>query len=213
MKIALLGAPGSGKTTIARKFNRGRSYWHVVDGYVEKLQRRTGFAFGADANFAQNLIVITERWMLEWEFYKNKLNTITCGTAYESFIYSALQTYFVSATETELVRDQRFLQVMGTFFSTLAHVYYDYDALFFLPYDALKTESEQHSWHGVLNAKIPEVLAGSGKQAIVLTGTDREKVNTIKTTIKEIQEYYDEVGYPTVDPEASETALDDGPGL
>lgn len=65
----------------------------------------------------------------------------------------------------------------------LATLTYDYDALFYLP---LTGESE-HAWPGVVDAKLPEVLTGQYKQAIILDGLLRHRTTEAASTIKTLE--------------------------
>src|ERR1700733_12132818 len=94
MKVALLGPPGSGKTKIAnrlRKLLDGQ--WKVVDNYIDTLVRRTGQPFGVNVNYYGHLAAITARMVAEWEAENKGLNTITCGSIFESIIYAATMQF------------------------------------------------------------------------------------------------------------------------
>src|ERR1700746_118260 len=110
MKIALIAAPGSGKTAVAKramnKLNKNpqwESKWKVIDGYVEQLSKRTGLPFGEVSTIPHNLAVITDRWVREGEAMHRGFHTITCGSIYESFMYSSFAAMFISSNEQQMV--------------------------------------------------------------------------------------------------------------
>jgi hypothetical protein len=201
MKIALLGAPGTGKSAIAKRAvkilntlplgdligdqtNPPGKQWKVIDGYVERLAKRTGLFQEELATIPQNLAVITERWVLEAEAQNKHINTITCGSLYETIIYSSFTTLFTPMGEGSLVYDQLFNQVMMHALGALEGSTYDYDAIFWVPWTQEHFESDQDSWNAVLNAKLPEALDGFNKVAIPLLGTDKERADRVVEVLR-----------------------------
>lgn len=179
MKIALLGAPNSGKTAVAKALSRklqaanpGES-WAVVDKYVEKLTAKTGRPFGVEADYTEHFAVVTARWVAEWEAESKGRNVITCGSIYESLIYAATLS-FVPQSEADLLDFQLYSQASMNALGVFEFVTFEYDAMFYLPWQD-PDEATVHSWDGVINAKIPEVLTGHGKYAVTLNGTDQER--------------------------------------
>jgi hypothetical protein len=205
MKVALLGAPGSGKSKVARlslrRLNRlpleklpgdqtnppGRQ-WKIIDGYVEKLQERTGLPFGEISTFPHNLAVITDRWVREAEAQGQGLNTITCGSIYESILYSTFSTLITSSREDGMVHDQMFHQVMMHTLGALESSTYDYDAIFWLPWTQEHYDQDVHSWAAVVNAKRPEALDGFSKSVIPLIGSDKVRADRVVEVIRAIAE-------------------------
>lgn len=178
MKVALLGAPGSGKTRVANALARklGKN-WRVVDGYVDRLAETTGWPYGADVSFdsyRQQLEVVSQRWVLEDQASHRGHHTITCGSIFESIIYtSAFSTRLAQMEdEAQLIRENFATQCIMSLLGVMATRDFDYDALFFLPLES-PTPGE---WSSVVNAKLPEVLEGQFKYAVTLTGTHKLKV-------------------------------------
>lgn len=196
MKIAILGAPGSGKTKIARKAinllnTKYDRKWGAVDGYVDELTKITGMDFGFTANFAQNLSVITARWVKEAEYYNKSNSTITCGSFYESFLYASFTTMLTSPNETAMLRDDMLNQVNMQALGSIEKTTYDYDAMFLLRYNQQTWEAKADTWDQVVDAKIPEVLDGFGKNIILLDQkTDKAKAETIVEVVGKIDDYY-----------------------
>jgi hypothetical protein len=191
MKVALLGAPGSGKTAVAKRARTQLNKtdpWKVIDGYVERLTLRTGLPFGELSTIPHNLAVITNRWVLEAEAQRDGLNTITCGSIYESIIYSTFSTMFVGSIEGEMLYDDRYRDVMMHALGAIEGSTYDYDAIFWLPWTQEHYEQETGTWASVVNAKIPEALDGFGKAVIPLVGTDKVRADRVVEVIRAIAE-------------------------
>jgi hypothetical protein len=191
MKIALLGAPGANKSkvarlTLARMKRLELGQWAVIDGYVEKLQQRTGLPYGEASGFTHNLSVITDRWVREAEAMNKGYNSITCGTIYESIMYSSFGTLFVSPYEAQMVEDQLYYQVMMQALGALESRTLDYDAIFWLPWSQRVAEEHEGTWDAVLNAKLGETLDGFGRYVITLIGTDKQKADRVVEVIRAI---------------------------
>lgn len=192
LKVGIIGAPGSGKTKLARKLtgclNTELGRWKHIDGYVERLQKRVGHPFGPIFDrraYQWNLQVAAERWTLEDEAQQKGFNTITCGTIFETIIYAAAQSIPIARlTEDMMLVESAIAENMAAALSLLATLTCDYDALFYLP---LKGESE-YAWPGVIDAKLDEVLTGQYKEAIVLDQNAQRNTETARSTIKILAE-------------------------
>jgi hypothetical protein len=194
-KIAILGAPGAGKTKVARKvvqlLQDPEPKWIVVDGYVNQMIKQTGIQFGAKSNFPQNLSVITTRWTKEAEAYNKGLSSITCGSIYESILYSTFATMFRSPDEQQIVRDQLFNNVMMQALGAIEGTTYDYDAMFFIPLNPKVAKNAEGTWDKVIDAKLPEVLEAFQKKVILLDEkTDTAKAESIVEVIGKFHEFY-----------------------
>ncbi len=194
IKIALLGAPGSGKSKIARKtvsLLKPETDWTIIDGYVNNMSKQTGIDFGPSSNFAQNLSIITSRWIKEAEAYKKQYNTITCGTIYESIIYSTFNTIFSSPDESAIIKENYINQILMQALGALELSTYDYDAMFLLRLNEQKLKENKHTWIQVVDAKLLDALEGFNKKIIILDEkTDTEKAKTVVEVIGKINEYY-----------------------
>jgi hypothetical protein len=111
----------------------------------------------------------------EWEVDAQGYNTITCGTIFESIVYAATMDFLPLSEEFILIQQDYGQSVMGTIGRMAAYTTV-YDAMLWLPWQGA-TEEQQRSWHGVINAKLPEVLDGHGRSALPLVGTTKEQVN------------------------------------
>jgi hypothetical protein len=192
MKVAILGAPGAGKTKISKKLVNSLNkqgdlgQWKLIDGYVDKLRQRTNLPFGQVSTFAHNLAVITDRWVLEREAQEKGFHTVTCGSIYESIMYSTFATNFFSTQEDMMVYDQLFYKAMMEALGGLEARTYDYTAIFRLEWTVPLVTERGHTWEGVINEKLPEALDGFNKYAIPLTGTDKSKAQAAEEVIRAI---------------------------
>lgn len=181
MKVALLGAPGSGKSVFARKLARamardeGYSKPVIVDGYVEDLQEKTGYAFDYGSPYTQNLQLLFHRWTLE-QMARLKGDSITCGTIYETFIYCAINGLIMSDLKPNDPEENIKSRTAMTTLGMLETMMYDYEAIFYLPYTKEEVEERGRSYDTVVDRKIPEVLSGYKKECVELSGSERENV-------------------------------------
>jgi len=132
MRIALTGAPGSGKSRVARKLEKEFGF-PVIDGYVDRLESRTDISLGFNADFVPNLGVAYERLFREWEVLKDEDSYILCGTVLESACYTSIW----AATTMHLAPDQiSQRQAINAFMDTLGIITvenWNYDLVFYLP--------------------------------------------------------------------------------
>lgn len=198
MKIALLGRPGSGKTRLANALIQSRGpEWVKVDRYVERLQKRTGWPFAHLSDYRHNLAVIFERWLEEEEMQLKGYHTITCGTIYETIIYTLAQEMRLFHWEDPRLQEQEKLivSIMSRALGVLEARYFDYDALFYLP-----LEKDDDTWGMVVDQKIPEVLDAFHKSAIGLeVKSVKDRVDTVNVVIDNIikmQETYAQAEIP-----------------
>lgn len=198
MKVALLGAPGSGKSKLAarlaRRLNtkgplwdppapRPGGQWKVIDDYVGKVTPDAGPIFDRSV-YPINIQIASQRWILERQAASKHQSTITCGTIFETIIYAAAHGLTLNRIPDESLffEEAEISKQMMESFATLAMITFDYDALFYLPHPG---ETEK-TWNSVINAKLPEVLEGAMKQAIVLRGPLKNQCNEAYDIIKQI---------------------------
>jgi hypothetical protein len=201
MKLALFGAAGSGKTDIAKRLTRGlnrdgEGHWVVIDGYVDRLTERTGCLYGESGDYEHNLQVMVERWTLEAEAIHKGYHTITCGTAYDTLFWSSLIDTIPPA-----VWNMEIPALCMTFLGEMERRTYNYNTLFYLPWDASQHDEPARNWEMVRNAKLPEIAEGMGRYFIELTGTPRQKTTHALDIARHIRSISDPL--PTEDDQPS----------
>lgn len=196
MRIAIIGAPTSGKSDLAKSMARALNKdsqtkfredhpdvtykgkiktdwdWKVIDDYVADMAERTGHTYGPGAGYVENVSIMSYRWLLEDEMAKKGYNTISVGSIYETFTYAAMLNTDLPSDEQAMIAQRTVVTVMMNFFHLMEPAG-RYDHVFFLPW---QDREHEHSWHAVVNAKLPDILTASGVTATALTGTKRENL-------------------------------------
>lgn len=149
MRIAILGAPGAGKTKLARRLAKEFDLT-LVDGYTQRLQRSTDLALGPWATYRENYMVAGARLAAE---AKVKDNYVVVGTVIDTITYAIVKTDLARQQTAEGFREmyQHAQQAMGGL-SAIYREWYPYCPAFWLPSDS------QESWVAALNAAYPPVL-------------------------------------------------------
>lgn len=206
LRIGILGAPGSGKSVFAKtlatklRAEKGevkRQTVKVVDGYMDSLQKRTGYAFDIFATYPQNLQVLFERWTKEQEAEKAGCDVlITAGTLYETILYTGLRInsdLALKSDQTVRMQGRVSMEMMGVIHSLIA----THDLLLFLPYTSKVVAEKGRSYDMVVNEKLPEILAGYFRPITPLTGTTKQKVQDALKAIATVETWKAEIA--TVD--------------
>jgi energy-coupling factor transporter ATP-binding protein EcfA2 len=147
--IALIGAPGSGKTTLAHAVRDAIvrddgtceecfTPVEIIDKYAEWVSHHGDYAVGYDGGYMTNIAISTERYNRERRALQRAKTVITCGTVLESAIYLALNFEARAQYREGLSQDDQ-LQEARRIESTLkmmACIYMDtfkYRKVFYLP--------------------------------------------------------------------------------
>jgi hypothetical protein len=203
LRIGILGAPGSGKSAFAKALatavrkERGSppvlQPVKVVDGYMDSLIKRTGYAFDIFATYPQNLQILFERWTREQEAEKAGCHTlITVGTLYETVLYTGLRVnsdLALKSDQTVQMQGRVAMETLGVVHSLIA----THDLLFFLPYTSKVLAEKGRSYDVAVNEKLPEILAGYFRPLTPLTGTTKKKVQDALTAIKTVEAWKAEI--------------------
>lgn len=190
LKIALVGAPNSGKTELAQQIQQAlpeRSL-QIVDKYVEDLQKHTGLAFDHYANFHGNAMIALRR--VEEELNRTSvLNPdgglevlVTCGSAIETTVYSAFFALSNSKTGNpgvNAMNDKRTFTAM-TWLGTLAHDTWDYDYAFYVPYDG------KDDWQLIVDEHIAEAAESLGVKLIDLPLARDLRLAKVEETLQNV---------------------------
>lgn len=139
-KIALIGAPSSGKTELALLLQQALpDKVAIVDNYIPEIEDRSDSVLGHFASYVGNLQAVIGRWEYERAALRDNPDTvITCGTIVESGVYNAVQALIQhnsdsgTLTVRTLQNDKR-ASLSMTLMGMLAHDLWDYDHSFYLP--------------------------------------------------------------------------------
>lgn len=121
MRIALIGAAGSGKTEIAEALAKEFNL-KVIDGYAEAWSERTGMVVGFSAGYPHSLSVALDRVFLE---AKEEDDFVTCGTSIDSLMYMAMAS-LKTPNQIEFARAKAYMEIIGTLF----YDFWNYDHVF-----------------------------------------------------------------------------------
>ena len=139
MKVAILGAPGVGKTALANELADLLSEWqdetwYVLDDYVYELRNTTRLEYGGYGNFIDDMQVVFKR--REWELtHDGHANTITVGTVLDSAVQNFVRVEETAKTNKELSIVTERLRAIAATFGLLYTETWDYDYAFLLRSD------------------------------------------------------------------------------
>jgi hypothetical protein len=141
MKVALVGAPKTGKTKLAKEMANER--YKVVDNIPQKFARKTGLLLGENADHRVNFALAGFRYA---EQVSNGANLILTTTVIDSIFYSTLGIEKFELKEGEDPSADLF--VAPYYFTTLYllnhfRVSWDFDKTVFLPYTG-----KDETWKG-----------------------------------------------------------------
>jgi hypothetical protein len=137
MKIAVIGAPGAGKSEFAHDLARtlfkeqGERY-RVVDDYVPELRQTTHLEYGGFGDYISDLQVVFKR--REWELAWPDFHTITVGSVLDSTAHCFARVEDTVHNSRELVLASERLRTIAETFGLVYVDTWEYDYAFYLPY-------------------------------------------------------------------------------
>lgn len=148
ISIALVGAPGSGKTELATALSErldGPTF--IIDDYVDEVSKRLDVVAGFRADYYTNLAIAIERIAMEKkiETAQDDGALITVGSLLETSVYTAMQFERKNKMLHDDAEKQDMLRRVEATLKTLACFYMDsffYDCVFYLPPTAANEEYE-----------------------------------------------------------------------
>jgi hypothetical protein len=161
-KIALVGAPGSGKTELGVWLTGAEKYaWSgpffkraiFLDGYVERLRTRTDLELSHMAGYTGNFMIAFERLALETGIMNNYKPEylFTAGTLLDTLCYAQLHGAHAPTQTGELARLQTAMNALGMFMTDT----FDYNIVFRLH---RKQRDDFPSWDNALDDIYPQAL-------------------------------------------------------
>lgn len=140
MKLAILGAPGAGKTEFAEGLRdtlrevHGFPNFLIIDTVVEDLRLRTRLEYGGFGSHIDDMQVVFKRreWELHWQ--ETNTNTITVGTVLDSTAHCFVRSEDPARNRRELLTGNERLRAIAETFGMLYTDTWDYDYAFYLPY-------------------------------------------------------------------------------
>jgi len=144
IRLALLGAPSSGKTQTAQAISKALddSTVEVVDDYVQEIEQRSDNTLSYFATYLGNLQVALGRWEAERVAERDQQPDIliTCGTVVETGVYEALNALAVAQVDgggltiRALQNDKR-ASVTMTMLGIMCYDTWHYDYAYYIPLD------------------------------------------------------------------------------
>lgn len=142
LKIALIGAPNSGKTELAQQLSEALNDRNVstVDNYIAEVEQRSDVVLGHYATYLGNVQAAIGRFEAERKARASIDNdgiVITCGTLVENAVYTATLAY-IDAQSTEgnaalnMINNSRANLTMR-WLGVLRHDTWEYDLVYYLP--------------------------------------------------------------------------------
>lgn len=168
-KIALIGAPTSGKTELAQALKESLSNVYVVDDYIQEIESRSDNTLGHFGSYFGNLQVVVGRWEFERRAVRDHKpdHLITCGTMVESTVYNAVQALIQHDMDSGGVslgalQNDRRASVSMTLLGIIRYDTFDYDHVFYLPMSDEEKELDDNKWNAIVDAHIPECAEALG---------------------------------------------------
>lgn len=203
MKIAIVGAPTSGKTELAEALKKKLDgEVAIIDDYVDDIGRQSDLAMAETATYLGNLCVITGRFGLERRAIADGADhVISCGTMIESSVYATMEAVRGS-TEPHWIRIQHFMALLGSLYQdTFASPVDGYNHVFAL---RLK-DPDVETIEGQVDRNLFMALNAFGVHFTVLDDTVENNVEKAYDEIKQRIEEQEKFDPAFIRPETSKS--------
>lgn len=186
MKIAILGAPGSGKTKFANRLAKSLRTdeglkIRVIDNYAQRIQKSSGLALGPWASYSENFMVAGERMQLESA--QKADYQITCGTIIDTIVYAMVKSDVIFHNDSDQERRYVYAHAQGAVngLSVWYTETWNYDIGFFLPLE----KENKHRWTDSINdAYSPVVESFLVPNIYSLEGDQKERAEIASKVIE-----------------------------
>jgi energy-coupling factor transporter ATP-binding protein EcfA2 len=186
LRIGLVGAPGSGKTELARlvqtELLQHTRSCKIVDGYPAAVSDRSNLALSHYATYIGNVQVAIARYEHERKAEQDLAEpmeddvVLTCGTCVETAVYTglhALANHVDEHTTINYMNDVRAQAAMQMIALMNADVG-QYDVVFHLP-----LEDREDRWTAIVEENIPEAADALSQKMIELPADRTEQVGIV----------------------------------
>lgn len=181
LKIALIGAPTSGKTELAQQLRQALKDRKVavVDGYIQDVEQRSNVVLSHYATYLGNIQAAIGRFEAERLAESNEPEVaITCGTLVETAVYVATLAHITNEsaqgdTNYRIVNDARAALTMQ-WLGVLKIDLWDYDLAYYLP-----LEDGADRWNEVVDQHIVEAASTMGVDYTELPADRSQRVGII----------------------------------
>lgn len=190
MRIALIGAPTSGKSQLARALQNVEDVL-ILDGFDHHL-RQYELPMGKDATFREALVMHTEQYRQEIGPRRFGHSFVSCGTGVERVAHALVRYQSMAISTSEAERKGSDIDMIGA--EMLAALMIDgmvYDHVVYLPLvtdpppGSDGTVPAASSFEAMVDEMIRQTMIDFGISAVWLEGTTEERLASLLTMLNE----------------------------